>query len=413
METSRPHPAADRSTHPARDPAPDLDSPPEPLAADLASRWLLDPAITFLNHGSFGAVPRDVFDAHTALRLEIERHPVECIDRQRHERLLAARSAVGAFIGARPEDLGFVTNATGGVNAVLRSLALAPGDELLTTTHVYNAVRQTMRHIADVHGAGYREVHVPLPVRSADEIVDAIMNAVTERTRLLVVDQVTSATALVLPVERIVRACAEREVDVLVDGAHGPGMVEVDLRRLGCAYYTANLHKWVCAPKGAAILWVRPDRQAAVHPNTISHFYETGFAAEFEWQGTRDLATWLTVPAAIDFMGALGWDRVRAHNHAMVTWAQRMICARWGTEPASPPDGSLLGSMVTLAAPKGLERFATSPEVLRALYHRHHVEAPVVDWDGRRWLRVSAQVYNTPGQYEHFADAVLDLARHG
>ncbi len=386
-------------------------SPPEPLGADLLAHWLLDPEIAFLNHGCFGATPRVVLEAQTAWRQRLERRPVELLDRRRNALLAEAKLAVGGFVGADAGDFGFVTNATGGVNAVLRSLRLDAGDELVMTDHVYNACRQTVRFIERESGAEAIEVAVGLPVNGPDEIVDSIAGALSDRTRLVLIDHIGSSTAVVFPVRRIIELCGERGIDVLIDGAHAPGMVELDVAGLGAAYYTGNLHKWVCAPKGAAFLWVRPDRQAGIHPNTISHFLDEGLSNEFNWQGTRDITAWLCVPDSIDFMQRFGWDNVRRHNHAMAVWAQSMLSRRWAVAPSTPPDGSMLGSMATLVLPTGVrDRFADPDTFQARLYDQHRIEVPVIDFNDRWWVRVSCQVYNEPGQYERLGEAVMELS---
>ena len=388
-------------------------SPPQPLGSHLIAEWALDPEIAFLNHGCFGARPKRVMQAQAELREAYEARPIEWLDRKRTALIGEAARRVGEFIGADPNNLGFVTNATGGVNAVLRSLTFKPGEELLTTNHVYNAVRQAMRFLARQAGATYREIALPLPLRSPDEVISAIANAVSDRTRLLVIDHITSPTAVLFPIESIVQLCRDRNVDVLVDGAHAPGMVPLDLESLGAAYYTGNLHKWVCAPSGAAFLWVRPDRQQHIHPTTISHFYEQGFTREFEWQGTRDITPWLSAAAALEYMAGFGWERVMQHNHELAVWVQAMLCDRWQVEPSTPLDGSMIGSMTTVLLPRQEvlhAKFAEPAKLHAALYDQYRIEAPVVDWDGRWWIRPCCQIYNTPDQYEHLAQSVLELA---
>ena len=381
------------------------------LGPDMLSHWLLDPAVTFLNHGCFGATPRGVLEAQTAWRERLETHPVELLDRGRRDLLAGPKRAVGSFIGADPDDFGFVTNATGGVNAVLRSLRFEPGDEIVTTDHVYNAVHQTLRYISRASGARTIQVAVPLPVAGPDQVTEAIAAALTDRTRLVLVDHIGSSTGVVFPVKQVVALCDSRGIDVLVDGAHGPGMVELDVAGLGAAYYTGNLHKWVCAPKGAAFLWVRPDRQSGVHPNTISHFLDEGLAEEFQWQGTRDITAWLCAPDAIDFMRQFGWAQVRRHNHELAVWAQTMLSRRWQVAASTPADGSMLGSMATLPLPGGLqERFADVAALQRRLYDLDHIEVPIIEWNHRWWVRVSCQVYNDRGQYERLGEAVMEHA---
>ncbi|MHC4081013.1 MAG: aminotransferase class V-fold PLP-dependent enzyme [Planctomycetota bacterium] len=387
------------------------ETPPKALGADLRSLWYLDPSVVFLNHGSFGATPRPVLEAQTAWRRRLEANPVKFLDRRGPSVIDEAKQVVGRFVGAGSANFGFVTNATNGINAVLRSLRFAPGDELVTTDHVYNAIRQTMRHVARQADARAVEVEIPLPIRSADDVVEPLAATLCDRTRLVVLDHVTSPTAVVFPVEQILSLCAKRGVDVLVDGAHAPGMIDLDVEGFGAAYFAGNLHKWVCGPKGAAFLWVRPDLQSGIHPNTISHFLDDGLPAEFGWQGTRDITAWLCAAEAIDFMDrTLGWDRIRRHNHELAVWAQALLCERWGAEPSTPLDGSMLGSMVTVALPPQAPQHFESTRALQAwLYDKHRIEIPVIEWAKKWWIRASCQVYNTPDQYEFLADAVTEL----
>lgn len=383
-------------------------SPPAPLAEDLASLWLLDPAVTFLNHGSFGAVPRALRTAFVALQERIEAEPVEFIDRRLGELLTPARTRVATFLGIEPDALGFVTNATEGVNAVLRSLDFAQGDELLTTSHVYNAVRNAMIYRARQTGATYVEVPVPLPIREPLEVVRALTSRMTARTRLVVVDQVTSPTALIFPVETLAAECRARGIELLVDGAHAPGMLDVDVDAIGCTYWTGNLHKWCCAPKGAAVLWVAPERRWDIHPLAVSHFLGEGFVKEFDWQGTRDVAAWSVSGQAIEFFERFGWENVRAHNRVLAAWAHDLLCERWQVEPVSPREHTMLGFMATVRLPHELAaRFATPLDFQKTLYARERIEVPILAFDGRWHARVSAQLYNRPEEYERLAGVVL------
>jgi len=388
--------------------------PPTPLQTNLQSHWQLRPDITFLNHGSFGAVPSEVSAVADAWRRRLEAEPIELMGRHWRSIVADALAPVARFLNADPESIGFVTNATEGVNCVLRSLQLSPGDELLTTNHVYHAVRQSMKFAASHSGAVYREVPLPLPIRSADDITAAILAGITDRTRLLLLDHVTSPTAIVFPIEQIARLCRQRGVLLLVDGAHAPGMLPLDLLTLGEAgvsYYTGNLHKWCCAAKGTAVLWARADLRDGVHPLIVSHWYREGFSAEFHWQGTRDHSGWLSAGAAIDFLGRFGWDRVRRYNHELAVWAHQLLCERWGVSPITPLDGSLLGSMATLRLPERFARLSTEQftALQQSLYSDHRIEVPLLAWENQRFLRVACQVYNTADQYERLADVIAEL----
>jgi isopenicillin-N epimerase len=389
--------------------------PPAPLRSGLRDEFLLARDLTFLNHGSFGATPRVVFDEHVQWQRRIENDPIQMLGRQGMELIDNAKEAIGRWLGMRPADFGMVTNATEGINAVLRSLSFEPGDELLTTTHVYNAVRQAMKYTAARARADYREIDLPVPIDSPATIARTSLDAIGPRTRLLVIDHVTSPTALVFPVEEIVRGCAGRGVDVLIDGAHGPGMLEINVTQLSPAYYAGNLHKWTCAPKGSAFIWVRPDRQNAIHPTIVSHHLGKGLATEFSWQGTRDIGAWLSVPRAIEFIGGLGFDRVMSHNHSMAVWMNEMLCRRWGVQPISPIDGSMLGSMATVPLPPPLDRLTderTDP-LQRRLHDTERIEAPIMNWAGRTYVRPCCQVYNTAQEYGQLADAIDRIAQEG
>lgn len=375
--------------------------------------WRLDPGVLFLNHGSFGACPQPVLEEQQRWRERMERQPVRFFVRELPDSMAAARAALAAFVGADADHLAFVPNATAGINAVLRSLRLRPGDEILVTDHAYNAVRCAASAVAQASGASLRVAAIPFPVSSPDQVVESLLRHVTERTRLAIVDHVTSPTALVFPIERIVGELERRGVDVLVDGAHAPGLVPVDLRAIGAAYYVANCHKWLCAPKGAGFLYVRPDRQEGIHPVSISHGWDaplagrTRFRAEFDWTGTFDPSAVLCVPTAIEFVGSLhadGWDGVRARNRAVALDARRRLCETLGIEPPAPEE--MIAAMASVPLPEsggGLE------ERLAA----HGIEVPVITWPPSPWrlLRISAHVYNEPGEYERLAAALGAHAR--
>jgi len=387
------------------------EKPPAPLRANLRSEWMLDERVAFLNHGSFGALPRCVFDEQTEWRRRIEAEPVEILSRRREELIDSVNQQLGEWLGMKAADIGLVTNATEGINAILRSLDLSAGDEWVTTNHVYHAIRQAMKYTAGRAGAVYREIEIPLPVQSSEQVARLVLNGLSARTRLLVIDHITSPTALIFPVEQIIAGCAGRGVDVLVDGAHAPGMVPLDVERLGAAYYAGNLHKWTCAPRGSAFIWARRDRRERIHPLVISHYLGEGFAREFGWQGTRDLSAWLAIPRALRFMSELGWEAVMSHNHAMALWMNPMLCERWGVDSISPADGSMLGSMASVRAPRSCSRLATQELMVfqQRLYTEHGVEAPMMRWGDDVLLRPCCQVYNTPEDYERLARAMMQL----
>jgi len=393
---------------------------------DLRQHWGLDPEITFLNHGSFGACPLAVLEHQRQLRERMERQPVQFLARELEPLLDEARAELASFLGAAAEDLAWLSNATTGVNAVLQSLAFGPGDELLTTDHEYNACRNALEHVAGRSGATVVVAPVPFPLGSPDEVVDAVLSRVTARTRLALIDHVTSPTGLVLPIERLVRELAGRGVETLVDGAHAPGMLELSLDELGAAYFTGNCHKWLCAPKGAAFLHVRRDRRNRVRPLVISHGANSPrrdrsrYHLEFDWTGTDDPTAWLSVPAAIRFMGGLvegGWTELRRRNRRLALQARDELCRALGVEPGCPDE--MVGSMAALPLPPGAPGSTTSAlytdELQSALLRRFQIEVPIIPWPAppARLVRISAQVYNRPEQYRRLAAALVELLADG
>jgi isopenicillin-N epimerase len=385
---------------------------------EWAALWPLERGVAFLNHGSYGACPTEILRHQAALRAEMEAEPVRFLGRELEGRLDAARAALAAFVGAEADDLAFITNATGGVNAVLRSLVLVAGDDLLTTDHAYGACRNTLDYVAQRSGTRVIVATIPFPAASPEAVVDAVLAEVTPRTRLALLDHITSPTGLILPIERLVAELASRGIETLVDGAHAPGMVPLDLRRLGAAYYSANCHKWLCTPKGSAFLWVRRDRQADVHPLTISHGAKgerpgrSRFRLEFDWTGTQDPTAWLAVPKAIDYLGGLvpgGWPALMARNRALALDARRLLCAATATEPPCPEE--MIGSLASVVLPDSptIETGWRQRDPLQArLFDGWGIEVPIIRWPAppRRLIRVSAQLYNSPGQYARLAEAL-------
>jgi isopenicillin-N epimerase len=386
----------------------------------LAHLWTLNPAVTFLNHGSYGACPRAVLEKQAELRTRLERQPVQFLGRDAEPMLAAARETVGEFLGVPGRDIGFVHNATGGVNTVLRSLRFEPGDELLVTDHAYNACANALERAAEADGAKVVVVHIPIPIRSEEDVMNAVMHRVTPRTKLALLDHVTSPTALVFPIARLVRELQGRGIDCLIDGAHAPGMVDLDLAELGAAYYTGNGHKWLCSPKGAAFLYVRPDRQERIRPLTISHGANadlrgrTRFEAEFSWTGTQDPSAWICLAESVRYMESLlpgGWTEVRQRNQALVFEARRLLNAALDAEPLCPE--SMLGSIASLALPgRGVDdRDPTkwADPLQSELLVEFGIEVPIFRWGEppQRLLRISAQLYNSLDQYERLAEALV------
>jgi isopenicillin-N epimerase len=385
---------------------------------DLARHWTLDPAVGFLNHGSFGACPEAVLEEQRAWQRRIEREPVLFLHREIETELDRARAALGRFVGADPDDLAFVPNATAGVNTVLRSLPFRAGDELLTTDQEYNASRNALDFVAERSGAKVVVARVPFPIASPDVVVERIVEKITPRTRLLLVDHVSSPTGLVFPIAAIVREAAARGVDALVDGAHAPGQVELDLAALGAAYFTGNCHKWLCTPKGSALLHVRRDRQAAIRPLSISHGANSTrtdrskFRLEFDWPGTFDPSPFLVIPKAIEFLGSLvpgGWPEIRRRNRALALQGRERLLAALGIEAPAPE--SMVGSLAAVPLPDARappsSPLGLDPLHLR-LFEEHRIEVPVMPWPAppKRLLRISAQLYNRPAQYERLAAAL-------
>ena len=383
----------------------------------MLEHWALDPEIIYLNHGTVGAPPRRVLAAQQAIRDEIERQPARfllreistpttgALSRCGRPRLREAADVVAAFLGARGDDLAFVDNATSGVNAVLRSLAFRPGDEILIPDLAYGAVALTAAFVARTHGATVRTVTMPHPIRKPEEVTAAIAAALNERTRVAIVDHVTSESALIMPLAEIAAACRARGVPVLVDGAHAPGAIAVDLESLGVDWYTGNLHKWAWSPRSCGVLWAAPERQSGLHPPVISWGLDHGFLAEFDWVGTRDPSAALAAPEGLAFMRELGVDAVRAYDHALAWQAARWLCERWGTRLETPE--SMIGTMAALPLPA--RAGATREDGVRlkdALLYEDGIEAQIHATHGRIEVRISAQVYNDMSDIERFAQAV-------
>ncbi len=380
--------------------------------------WSLDPNVIHLNHGSFGACPNEVLDVQAGLRSELERNPVAFMLHTYQPLLEQNRAAVASFVGADADGLVFVPNATYGVNSVLRSLEgqLPNGGEILVTNQTYNACVNAATVAAERIGGSVVVVDVPFPLASPADVVDAVLSAVTDRTVLVMLDHVTSPTGVVWPV-RDITAVLEPDIPVLIDGAHAPGMIELDLADIGASFYTANCHKWICSPKGAAFLHVAEHHREHMHAAVVSHGYNDGwpesgsrFHAQFDWTGTDDPTARLSVAAAIEVMGqhrANGWDGVRQSNHELVLAGRDIVAKALGVETPVPND--MIGSIAALQLPPP-EAVSDSifDELMNELHHTWKIEVPVFTWPHapHRVIRVSAQQYNELGHYERLAEAL-------
>ena len=370
--------------------------------------FCLDEDAVFVNHGSFGAVPRAVIDAQDEWRRLVERQPVDFMTRRRQPALDAARARLAGFIGGGDGRLAFVANASAGINAVLRSIEWRPGDGILFLGHAYGAVRQALTYIAERHGAVLTEVPLALPAAGPDAVLDAVAAALRPGLRLAVLDHITSPSALVLPIGEMIARCHDAGLRVLVDGAHAPGMVDLDIAALGADWYAGNCHKWLFAPKGCGFLWARADRVEGLHPTVVSHGYGQGFEAEFDWTGTFDFSAWLAVTAAIDFIEDRGAAAIRRYCHALARDQAARLADAWGTTVAGPP--AMIAAMAAIRLP--LDRPGTweaATALNNELWARHRIEVPIRPLDGHLWARISAQIYNIPDDYEALATAVSEL----
>lgn len=383
----------------------------------LKTVFLLDPDVIFLNHGSFGATPRPVFEAYQAWQRRMERQPVQFIINELPAHLAAAREALGAGVGAAAADIVYIPNATFGANVVARSLALGPGDEVLTTDHEYGACRNVWEFLRRKRGFDVVEQALPLPVESEDALVAQLWQGVTPRTRVIFLSHITSPTALRLPVEAICARARAAGILTVVDGAHAPGQIPLQLDALGADFYFGNAHKWLCSPKGAAFLYARPERQALLEPLVVGwgwgeHRTET-FGSDFldyqQWLGTDDVSAYLAVPAALQFQARHAWTAVRAECHALARQAMHRICDLTGLAPIYPDEGGFYHQMATIPLPQ----LADTAVFKAQLYERFRIEIPVIVWNGRHFIRVSVQGYNTPDDIDALLHALEEMLHGG
>jgi isopenicillin-N epimerase len=380
----------------------------------MLEHWMLDPKSIYLNHGTVGAPPKRVLIKQQQIRDEIEQHPAMFLFRklghnnglkENAKYYLRDSAAIMAdFMGAKGEDLVFVDNATSGCNAVLRSLTFKPGDTILTTDIAYGAITLAAKYVARRFGATVKEAVTPYPATS-DEIADAIIDSIDNTTRLLILDHITAETSLILPVAKIAKRAKVKGVRVLIDGAHVPGSIPLDISSLDVDWYTGNFHKWAWAPRSSAFLWASQESQQDLHPTVISWGLDKGFTEEFDWVGTRDWTPFLAAPEGIAFMAELGMDAVREYNHKLAWEGAHMICDRIGT--TFEADQAMTGCMATFPLP---EQFgSTHDEAARlrdALLFEDNIEVQLHSWRGKLWVRISAQIYNDMEDMNALANAI-------
>jgi len=389
-----------------------------PSKSQLSSHWELDPSCVFLNHGSFGATPTFARKEQRRWQDILENEPVRFYERIAPEALRLARVSLAEMLNCNPDDLALVENATTGVNTILRSLEFNQGDEILVPDHAYQACRNTIDFVAKRWGVNVVVCNIPFPLNSPQEVIDEIMSKVTSRTVLAMIDTVTSPTGLLMPFKELVRLLESKGISVLLDAAHGIGMIELDLTEIGASYTTSNCHKWLCAPKGAALLHVRKDMQGDIHPLTISHGMTfplgdiTRFRHEFDWTGTRDVSSHCSIPSVIEGMADMvegGWSGIMQHNRDLAIKGRKIICERLGMEPPCPEE--MIASIATLPLPGELSGGIPlhEPDPLHeTLQDKYGIQIPVWSWSSPRgrYIRISAQLYNHEDEYHYLAECL-------
>ncbi|MCP4538026.1 MAG: aminotransferase class V-fold PLP-dependent enzyme [Chloroflexi bacterium] len=376
----------------------------------LRDTFLLRPDIIFLNHGSFGACPHPVFKDYQAWQLELERQPVEFLGQRFAELMHKARQALGTFVGASADDLVYVPNATMGLNTVARSLPLGAGDEVLSTDHEYGALDRAWRFVCRKRGAQYIRQPVPLPIKSEDQVIQAIWSGVTEHTRVLFLSHITSPTAIIFPVTELVRRARAADIITVIDGAHVPGQIPLDLSALGADFYSGNAHKWMLCPKGSAFLYARREMQHLLEPLVVSWGWEaerpgdSRFIDEHEYQGTKDIAAYLAVPAAIRFMAVHDWPTVQRTCHELVRYARQRITVLTGLESITPDTPAWFAQIASFPLP-----LCDATALKQRLYTEFHIEVPIITWNDRQFVRVSIQAYNTQTDVDALVDALKEL----
>jgi isopenicillin-N epimerase len=373
-----------------------------------ASSWTLDRNVAYLNHGGFGAAPASVLAAQQGWRDALERNPTGFLVRQLPDLLTGVRAKLAAFLGADPAGLVFTDNATAGMQTIIAQLKLGPGDEVVTTDHAYVPVLTQLRKVAEATGAKVKVAHVPVPAASRSAVADAIMSEVSGLTKFVVVDHVASCSGMVFPVDLIVAQCRPRGIGVVIDGAHAPGLVPVDLDGLGADFWVGNLHKWLCAPKVTAVLHAAAQWRDGLRPLVASHRFDDGYQAAFDWTGTHDPSPLLAATAALEFFEQAGWPAVWEHNNDLAERGAGLVARQIGTAVAGNAGDGLTAAMRLIQLPEPLGEF-DAREIERRLEDEYKVVVPITYHGGWQWLRVSAQLYNTISDYERLAAALIKL----
>lgn len=372
----------------------------------VAAQWSISPGVTYLNHGSFGPSPRTVTDVRFKLQRQLESNPMEFLLRQLPEMLDGARTKLAEFIGADADDLALVDNATMGMNIVAATVKLKPGDEVLCNDHEYGAVLRLWERACQRARAKLVVQKIPLPIGPREETAGALLQQASDHTRLIVFSHVTSPTAVIFPAEEICRRARKLGIAVCIDGPHALAMLPLNLESLDCDFYTASCHKWLSAPFGSGFLYVHPRWQREVRPVLVSWGLPwpgeaPSWRDEFHWQGTRDPTSWLSVPAAIDFLQEAGLQDFRRRSHDLVRYARERISEFTGLPPLTPDDPSAYGSMAALPLSPG-----EAEPLQRKLWEQHRIEIPLIDWNGRRLIRVSCHLYNSTSDIDRLVDAL-------
>ena len=388
----------------------------QPKKSEMSKHWKLNEKTVFLNHGSYGATPTIVLNEQKRWQLLLEKDPVKFFEDIAPKALIESRKAIANLVNCDYEDLALIENATSGVNIILRSLKFDEGDEIIVPNHAYQACRNTIDYVAEKSGAVVVTCDIPFPIQGNQIIIDNIMKCVTENTKLAMIDTVTSPTGLLMPFEELVGLLESKGVNVLLDAAHGIGMIPLDIEKIGASYTTSNCHKWLCAPKGSAFLHVRKDLQSLIHPLTISHGMtaplgdSTRFRHEFDWTGTRDVSAWCALPFVIDEFSKLvgmNWNEIMTHNRKLVIKGRNIICEKLSIIPPCPEN--MISSIATIKISSKQVSITDLYEIdplHEKLLEDYNIQVPVWSWPNPqgRYIRISAQIYNNEDEYKYLAN---------